>query len=138
MDHIFEDHPWICRNPSLEASGRCPQLLWCAVHQILCSHNFLNNTNGPLTAVPMVSMTVLPICPFLYRVFLWVWCHCVRSFKEKELYRIAQLPIGQFFYPAESHDLLFWLTVIGQERSHDLIQKPLQFSTGLSSSGGII
>ena len=34
--------------------------------------------------------------------------------------------------------LLFWLTVIGQERSQDLIQKPLQFSTGLSSSGGII
>ena len=36
------------------------------------------------------------------------------------------------------HLLLFWLTVIGQERSQDLIQKPLQFSTGLSSLGGII
>ena len=35
------------------------------------------------------------------------------------------------------HDLLFCLTLIGQSRSHDLIKLPLQFSTGLSSSGGI-
>ena len=43
-----------------------------------------------------------------------------------------------FVYPGESHDwLLFCLTLIGQSRSHDLIKWPLQFSTELSSSGGI-
>ena len=42
-------------------------------------------------------------------------------------------------YPVESHDqLLFRKTMIGQCRSYDLIQVPLQFSTGMSSSGGII
>ena len=43
-----------------------------------------------------------------------------------------------FVYPDESHDwLLFCLTLIGQSRSHDLIKLPLEFSTELSSSGGI-
>ena len=43
-----------------------------------------------------------------------------------------------FIYPGESHDwLLFCLTLIGQSRSHHLIKLPLQFSTELSSSGGI-
>ena len=43
-----------------------------------------------------------------------------------------------FVYPVESHDwLLFCLTLIGPNRSHDLINLPLQFSTQLSSSGGI-
>ena len=41
-------------------------------------------------------------------------------------------------YTVESHDLLlFWWTLIGQCRSYDLIQLPLQFSTQMSSSGGI-
>ena len=43
-----------------------------------------------------------------------------------------------FVYPVESHDwLLFCLTLIGPVGSHDLIQLPLEFSTQLSSSGGI-
>ena len=43
-----------------------------------------------------------------------------------------------FVHPVESHDwLLFCLTLIGPIRSHDLINLPLQFSTQLSSSGGI-
>ena len=41
-------------------------------------------------------------------------------------------------HPDKSHDwLLFCLTLIGQSWSHDLIKLPLQFSTELSSSGGI-
>ena len=44
-----------------------------------------------------------------------------------------------YVYPGESHDwLLFCLTLIGQFRSHDLFKLLLQFSTKLSSSGGII
>ena len=44
-----------------------------------------------------------------------------------------------YVYPGELHDwLLLCLTLIGQSRSHDLIKLPLQFSTELSSSGGII
>ena len=44
-----------------------------------------------------------------------------------------------YVYPGESHDwLLFCWTLIGQSGSHDLIKLPLQFSTELSSSGGII
>ena len=44
-----------------------------------------------------------------------------------------------YVYPDESHDwLLFCLTLTGQYRSHNLIKLPLQFSTKLSSSGGII
>ena len=43
-----------------------------------------------------------------------------------------------FVYPVESHDWsLFCLTLIGPNRSHDLINLPLHFSTQLSSSGGI-
>ena len=42
-------------------------------------------------------------------------------------------------YPGESHVwLLFCLTLIGQFRSHDIFKLPLQFSTKLSSSGGIV
>ena len=45
---------------------------------------------------------------------------------------------SMFVYPVESHDwLLFFLNLIGPNGSHDLIQLPLQFSTQLSSSGGI-
>ena len=79
----------------------------------------------------MASMTVLPICPCLYRGVLWVWCHYMTSLREK-CAKLHHLPLVSFI------NLLFWLTVIGWERSHDPIQKPLQFSTGLSSSGGII
>ena len=32
----------------------------------------INNTKGPLTAVPMVSLAVLPNCPSFYTRFLWV------------------------------------------------------------------
>ena len=43
-----------------------------------------------------------------------------------------------FVYPVESHDwLLFFMTLIGPNRPHDLINLPLQFLTQLSSSGGI-
>ena len=43
-----------------------------------------------------------------------------------------------FVCPVESHDwLLFCFTLIGPNRKHDLINLPLQFSTQLSSSGGI-
>ena len=93
---------------------------------------FLITTGDPLTSVPMASMTVLPICPCLYRGLLMVWCHYMTSLREKKSAKLHLLPLVGFI------NLLFWLTVIGQERSHDLIQKPLQFSTGLSSSGGII
>ena len=42
------------------------------------------------------------------------------------------------FTLGESHDwLLFCLSLTGLSRSHDLIKLPLQFSTELSSSGGI-
>ena len=42
-----------------------------------------------------------------------------------------------FVYPVELDDwLLFCLTLIGPNRSHDLINLSLQFSTQLSSSGG--
>ena len=45
---------------------------------------------------------------------------------------------SMFVYPVESHDCLsFCLTLIGPYGSHELIQLPLQFSTQLSSSGGI-
>ena len=54
------------------------------------------------------------------------------SLREKKCAKLHHLPLVSLI------NLLFWLTVIGWERSHDLIQKPLQFSTGLSSSGGII
>ena len=42
-----------------------------------------------------------------------------------------------FVKPGVLHDWLFCLTLIGQSRSHDLIKLPLQFSTELSSTGGI-
>ena len=58
-----------------------------------------NKTEGPLSPVPMVSVSVLPNCPCFYREFLWVWCHCMTSFREKVLCKIAQLPIGQFYLP---------------------------------------
>ena len=111
-------------------------LHFCIDLQHLNAHTI---TRDPLTAVPMASMTVLPICPCLHRGFLWVWCHCMTAFRQKEVCRIAPLPIGLFYFPK----WVTWLCccfdwLIGQERSHDLIQKPLQFSTGLSSSGGII
>ena len=89
-------------------------------------------TGDPLTAVPMASMTVLPICPCLYRGLLWVWCHYMTPLREKKCAKLHHLPLVSLI------NLLFWLTVIGQERSHNLIQKPFQFLTGLSSSGGII
>ena len=61
------------------------------------------------------------------------------SFREKEVCRIAPLPIGQFYFLNESHDFVVVLIDCDWSRkSHDLIQKPLQFSTGLSSSGGIV
>ena len=60
------------------------------------------------------------------------------SFREKVLCKTAQLPTGQILFTLVSHmTLLFCLTLIGQSRSHDLIKLPLQFSTELSSSGGI-
>ena len=70
---------------------------------IACSSCIYNSTRNPLTAVPMVSLTVLPNCPCLYRWFLWVWCHCMTSFREKVLCKIAQLPIGQFLFTLVSH-----------------------------------
>ena len=67
----------------------------------LCMHN--NNTKGPLTAVAMVSLTVLPNCPCFYRWCLWVWCHCMTSFREKVLCKIALVLIGQFLFTLVSH-----------------------------------
>ena len=52
-----------------------------------------------------------------------VWCHYMTSLREKKSAKLHLLPLVSFI------NLLFWLTVIGQERSYDLIQKPLQFST---------
>ena len=80
----------------------------------------------------MASMTVLPICPCFYRGLFMVWCHYMTSLREMKSAKLHLLPLVSFI------NLLFWLTVIGWEGSHDLIQKPLQFSIGLSSSGGII
>ena len=60
------------------------------------------------------------------------------SFREKVLCKIAHLSLVSFIYPGKSHDwLLFYLTLICQSRSHDFFKWPLQFSTGLSSSGSI-
>ena len=64
----------------------------------------------------MASMTVLPICPCLYRGFLWVWCHydiiqgernvqnCTTSYWSVSFTQMSHMTL-----------LLFWLTVIGQE-----------------------
>ena len=75
-------------------------------------------TRDPLTAVSMASMTVLPICPCLYRGFLWVWCHygiiqgergvqiCTTSYQSVSFAQMSHMTL-----------LLFWLTVIGQQSS---------------------
>ena len=64
----------------------------------------------------MASVTVLPICPCLYRGFLWVWCHydiiqgernvqnCTTSYWSVSFTQMSHMTL-----------LLFWLTVIGQE-----------------------
>ena len=66
---------------------------------------------------------------------IW-WLHN----RGKILCKIAQLPIGQLCLPCESHmtNCYFERHMICQCRSYDLIQVPLQFSTGMSSSGGFI
>ena len=86
----------------------------------------------------MASMTGLPICPCLYRGFLWVWCHYDIIKGDRGVHNCTTSYWSVSFTQMSHMTMLFWLTVTSQERSHDLIQKPLQFSTGLSSSGGII
>ena len=94
----------------------------------------MKQQGDPLTAVLSVSMTVPPNCPCLYRYLyrcdvIW-WLHN----RKKVLCKIDSFLLVSCVYSVESHDqLLFWKTMIGQCRSYDLIQVPLQFSTGMSS-----
>ena len=48
------------------ATTSCPPTLW----KRYVDDTFKITTGDPLTAVPMASMTVLPICPCLYRGLL--------------------------------------------------------------------
>ena len=98
---------------------------------------FNNNTKGPLTAVPMVSLKVLPNCPCFYRKFLWVWCSPYSG--RKCCAKLHSFLLISFCLPwwVTWQVVLFWLTLICQFRSHDLIKLPLQFSTELSSPDGI-
>ena len=82
-----------------------------------CTIKFNNNTRDLLTAVPMAFMTALPICPCLYRGFLWVWCHydiikgergvhnCTTSYWSVSFTQMSHMTM-----------LLFWLTVIGSRK----------------------
>ena len=78
-------------------------------------------------------LIVLAFIEHFYRYDVIVWPHN----REKVLCKIALLPIGQYCLPCS----VIWLVVVlkdfGLCRSYDLIQVPLQFSTGMSSSGGI-
>ena len=66
--------------------------------RVYCNIYFLLNKIDPQTAVLSASMTVHPICPCLYSEFLWLWCHNITSYREKDVYKIAQLPIGQYLF----------------------------------------
>ena len=98
-----------------------------------------NNTRNPLTAVPIVSITVLPNLPCLYREFLCVWCHFMISYRERAVYKIAQPLIGQFCLPCWVTWQLFILNdLIGPNEVTWPKSFVMQFSTSFSSSGGII
>ena len=60
-----------------------------------------------------------------------LWCHSGR----KKCAKLHHFLFVSFIYPNESHDFVIVLIDCDwSRRSHDLIQKPLQFSTGVSSS----
>ena len=93
----------------------------------------------PLTAVLSVSMTVPPNCPCLYRVSMSMMSFDDFITGRKCCAKLHCFLLVSCVYPVKSHEwLLFWETLIGQCRSYDLIQVPLQFSTGMSSSGGFL
>ena len=111
----------------------------CSYSISTCSHGMENKNNGPLTAVPSVSLTFIPNCPCFYRWSVWVWCHAMTSSREKVMCKIALLLIGHFSFPK-------WVTwplfVLADSDWSKLVTWPkqiaMQFSTWLSSSGGIV
>ena len=100
--------------------------------------NGQNNNNGPLTAVLSVSMTVIPNFPCFYRWVLWVWCHLWPHQGRSTCAKLPGFWLVSLYLPCGSHDhCLFWMTLIGQSWSYHQNKAPWQFSTVLSSSGGI-
>ena len=64
-----------------------------------------------------------------------LWCHSGR----KKYVKLHHFLLVSVIYPNESHDFVIVLIDCDwSKRSHDQIQKPLQFSTKVSSSGGFI
>ena len=84
-------------------------------------------------------MTVIPNCPCFYREILRVWC-CLWPHQGRST--CAKLPgfwLVSLYLPCGSHDhCSFWMTLIGQWWSYDQNKLPWQYSTELSSSGGIL
>ena len=78
-------------------------------------------------------LIVLAFIDYFYGYDVVVWPHLGRKCAKLHCFLLVSC-----VYPGESHDwLLFCLTLIGQ-LGHMLFKLPLQFSTKLSSSGGII
>ena len=132
---------------SCDTTGFGISIIWCRWHhqQYHCIpwvetiKMRCNNTRNPLTAVLIVSITVLPNLPCLYREFLCVWCHFMISYRERAAYKIAQPPFGQFCLPCWVRCQLFILNdLIGPNEVTWPNSFAMQFSTSLSSSGGII
>ena len=101
--------------------------IWNNLWSFSCMKHDKNN-NGPLTAVPSVSLTVILNCPSFYRWALYVWCHIMTSSSEKIMCKIASVLLVSFYFPSGSHEhCLFSLTLIGQDWSHDQNNLPCSF-----------
>ena len=162
QDHCTLVYSW-CRCGSPERNWRghnsnllpyCARHVWVLVHnsscqgqifehdQCICTNHDLHqhNNNCPLTAVLSVSMTVIPNCLCFYREILGVWCHLWPHQGRSTCAKLPGFWLVSLYLPClVGHMItLFWMTLIGQWWSYDQNKLPWQFSTELSSSGGIL
>ena len=113
-----------CRD-GMTASNYCQ---WHPNHfgssKMICNKQY----KDPLTAVTVISVTILSHYPCLYRGFLCVWCHKWPHTGRGWCSKLHSLLLVSFVYPDESNDqCLFWRTMIGQNSSHDLNILPCSF-----------
>ena len=114
------------------------RVLWFSNFHNLVQAGYFNNNNCPLTAVLSVSMAVIPNFPCFYRGVLRVWCHLWPNQGRSTCAKLPGFWLVSLYLLCGSHDhCLFWMTLIDQFWSYDQNNVPWQFSTELSSSGGI-
>ena len=101
--------------------------------------SLVKNNNCPLTAsTDCIKWQLFQIFTCLYRKCPMLWCHLWPHQVRSTCAKLQGFWLVRLCCPCGSHDhCLFSLTLIGLGRSYDLNKKPLQFSTWLSSSGGI-